>query len=424
MTITARNYYGGAAYHRYTAINEIYTMPAWTNLRVWILSDDDLAATTLHLRLPDVNTLRRLGWETFLIANGSANFVSIEHNDGTAFGPGLDIGQAMKLGLVAKSPASNVDSDWVYSIQPATVRLGTSISKTFNVGSDNGPTNNEAEAYSHETDVWSVLAPLPLGSGTPRESAASEVFVGTDTRGYFSERHLMYRFQLFSYTNVSSSSSTSELSGMSNEGSTIYRVALDSLSADRYSPGGDSWAVQSAPTGVPFNNSVSTDLGLRTWAPAVGNRVYIAAGTPDSAVKMTEWVPATQTYRTTPMPSQTFGTFAPTLVGEFIQLHMQCGGLSSTFTPEFSSNYHGVFNYATDSWATLPVTPVIGRGMGAAGLSSTFDRYTFGMGATAGYPATATGHYQYKVFTQVYSTKSSFAWGDRDRRENAWARIL
>jgi hypothetical protein len=420
MTISALAYYGGSGSHQYTAEFELFTIPNYTQTRVWTVSNADIVAWNgFFLRLPDVTTLRGSGINRLVIFNECTENVAVQHSDGSAFF-NMFAGNTAGLTLIDRTP--NDAASWIRIMAPTMAAKSDNTSRTFNVGSDFGSAN-AAENYDHETDAWAQQDPVPIASGTPYESASSEVFDGNDTDGYFSEDDFMYRFRFNLYTQVATSNSISRFSGMSNEGSTIYKIAQDSLSADRYDPVLDSWSVMPAPTGVPFNNSVSTDWGLRTFLTTAFARIYITAGTPDGSNRMLEWDIANQTYANRSLPVASFGAYAPSMTGLGGVVHMLAGSFNSTVIPDYSSTYHGKYDLTTDAWGTEPQVPIRARGMGCAGVSSTIDRFTFGMGEVAGYPATQTEHYRYKTLQQTYDGRSFFAWGARGRRENAWARV-
>ena len=419
MTISAFTYYGGSGAHKYTSDFELFTIPDYTQTRMWVVSNPDLAATQFFLRLPDVRTLRGEGWNRLVLVNQCTFNVTLQHSDGSAFLT-MSPGNFVKLSLIDRIP--NDAASWVKLSVSTTGVKSDNMTKTFNVGSDFGFAN-DAESYDHDTDVWTTQDPVPLDSGTPYQSACAEVFDGNDTDAYFTEDDFTYRFQSNLYTQVATANSITQHSGMSNEGLTIYKLASDSLAADRYNPLLDSWTVKPAPTGVPFNNSVSADWGLRTFFQTVGSRIFITAGTPDGSNRMLEWNSQTETYLNRSMPVAFYGAFAPSMTGIAFKLHMFSGSFNSTIIPDYSTTYHGKYDLTVDAWTSEPLAPVKARGMGCAGLSSTTDRFTFGMGEVAGYPATQTEHYRYKVLQQVYDGRSFTAWGARGRRENAWARV-
>ena len=420
MTISAPEYYGRSGYHYFTSDLEVFTMPAGTETRFWIMAaDPEVVFTQLSLRLPDVATFRSLGWRRLTIINSMTPALGIQHSDGSPLLT-LASSQVVKLGLLDRVP--NSTTSWATSFKQVLAARRDDTADTFNVGSDFGLTNN-AETYTHELDVWTEKDPVPLASGNPRESACSEVFYNLDTRAYFTESLFFFRFGNNSYTQYATSTVSSLFSGMSNEGTTIYKISLNSTSAERYDPIGDSWATKPAPTGLPFNNSVSADWGLRTFLPTGGARIFIMAGTPDTSNQLQLWNAGTETYEQRSLPAATFGSFAPCMTGIGARLHMHSGSFNSTVVPQYSSTYHGKYDFNVDAWSTEPVVPVVARGMGSAGLSSVVDRYTFGMGATLGYPATQTEHYRYKTLQQTYDARGFFAWGARGRRENAWARV-
>ena len=419
MTILSREYYGGSGSHSFTVEYELYTIPNYTQTRLWGFSNIDIPSFGFYARLPDVTTLRGQGWNRLVIVNQCTAGLTLQHNDGSAF-MNIGAGTGRKLALIDRVP--NSSASWIVTSFTSPVKR-EKLTKTFNVGSDQGGFN-DAETYDHDTDVWTVKDPVPLVSGIPKESACSEVFNGiSNTDAFFTENDYTLKFGDNIYTQVALSNSVSRFSGMSNEGLTIYKIAFDSTAADRYDPLGDSWSVMPAPSGTPFDNTVSTDWGLRTFLTTAFARIYITVGTPDGSNRMLEWDIANQVYTDKSLPVASFGAFAPCMTGLASEVHMFSGSFNSTVIPDFSSTYHGKYDLTVDAWRSEPQVPVQARGMGCAGLSATIDRFTFGMGEVQGYPATQTEHYRYKTLQQVYDGRAFFAWGARARRENAWARV-
>jgi hypothetical protein len=417
--LTKEELYGGSAHYNFTFTGEIYQMADWVRFRVWYFTSDDIGPGVV-VRLPDPQTILQRGGLVFCIANSTTTTLQIQTHTGFPLNT-IAINRASLTWL--RDPDATFANIWISRSKDGTVETADLTAFTVNFGGDTVE-NNKCETYSHETDSWTTRSLIPLPSGTPFTASAGDLLSGTTLNTFFGFDNNFYLWAADILTVKATPAALFDFTGFSSTrglaSNDFIHIGDPSTTVEYYQITGDAWSAGVAPIlAVPISQSVCTNSGTSTG----GQFNYVMAMDPDTALAFLQFEPVGQTWLSQPFPAPPWASFAPFLLGLEGRIHLQQGSFGSGVDPTFSTNAHSVFSETTITWFQLPPSPVFARGMGAADFTIYRDRYTFGMGAAAGYPGTPlVVHYKYSILAQSYTSLSTFAWGTRDRREGSWAR--
>lgn len=448
--MTREELYGGSVDIEYTSSNETFVMPDGTDVRVWVLFDNDIIITNSVIRLPEALSIRSAsglapdgsgsaGGPIFYIVNIGLVSVSLEDSTGNVLGF-LDFDEVFVVSLFN---AFVPGGQWCLIKKPITSAFTGLTDQTISFASETSP-NDQVRAYSYEEDVWESRDVIPV-LGPPSaatavdviEPAAGNTWTGVRFSFMFLEfsdtmaggNYLILDFPTYEAAHSGIADSSGGESGTSTMGDCFTVVNGAVNVAQRVTQ------VYNITTGF-WSNGPPTPAGLPAWGQTTtcdegfkspsNTAVFICPGQPDSATGWYAVFLVSQAYIILPSPPWPWGHTANSIVGVSPTMHLQNGNydFAGVSNPGFSTDAHYEFSKFTISWSALPRSPVVARGMGIRGTSIYQDRYTFGMGADKDHPGTFFfRHIEYNVETRSYRERATTTWGDSDRREGSWARM-
>lgn len=451
--MTREELYGGSVEIEYTMDDETFIMPDGTDLRVWLVLDDDISVSNAAIRLPDPLSIRNAsggapdgsgsaGGPIFYIVNFGLVSVNLEDSEGNVLGF-LGIFETFVVSLFN---AFVPGGQWCLikkSITSGDVGL---TDQTISFGSEI-PLFDQALAYSYEEDVWQTKTPTPFFSG---DSFAATAVDANVTPGFLDTfTGLLQHFNFFRFTDSAGggayakkddvafeavNTGIADATGGDTGSSTLNDFFYASNAAvnpsvrttETYTIVTDIWAAgPPTPSGLsPWGPTVTCDEGFKS----PGNiAIFISPGQPEAAAGWIALFLVTQAYIVLPSPPWPWGATFPSVVGLGTTMHYQNGNFSFSGSPNpgFSTDSHYEFSKFIGTWSALPRSPVVARGMGIRGTSIYQDRYTFGMGADAGVPGGTPfiRHIEYNTASRAYRERATAAWADSDHREGSWARM-
>lgn len=450
--MTREELYGGSVEIEYTMDDETFIMPDGTDLRVWLVLDDELSVSNAAIRLPDPLSIRNAsglapagsgsaGGPIFYIVNFGLVSVNLEDSEGNVLGF-LGIFETFVVSLFN---AFVPGGQWCLIKKPITSAGVGLTDQTISFGSEI-PLFDQVRAYSYEEDVWQTKTPTPFFSG---DSFAATAVDAIDPRFGETFTGLMQHFNFFEFIDSVGGGSYIKLDDLGFEAantgiadSTGGVTASSTLNDFFYTVNGAVNPTQRATE----TYTILTDLwaagpptpsALSAWGPTVtcdegfqslGNiAIFISPGQPESAAGWYALFLVTQAYLILPSPPWPWGATFPSVVGLESRMHYQNGNFnfSASPNPGFSTDSHYEFSKFLGTWSSLPRSPVVARGMGIRGTSIYLDRYTFGMGADAGIPIgnPFIRHIEYNTASRAYRERATAAWADSDHRDGSWARM-
>lgn len=451
--MTRDELYGGSVDIEYTEDDETFIMPDGTDVRVWLLFDNDIVISNSAIRLPDPLSIRRgsgaapdgsgsAGGPIFYIVNfDGLESVNLEDSEGNVLGfMGLD-----EMFVVSLFNAFVPGGQWCLIKKSFTSGGGGFTDQTISFGSQQTPLFDDVRAYSYEEDVWETKSPTPIFTGDAFDATAVDTI---DPRFGDTFTGFMQHFNFYEFSDTMAGGTYLKLDDMASEA--VSTGLADSTGGESgTSTMDDCFYVSNGAVNVAQRvtetYNITTDLwasgpptpsGLVSWGPTVtcdegfkspsNTAIFICPGQPDSATGWYAVFLVSQAYIVLPSPPWPWGHTFTSVVGISPTMHLQNGNynFASSPNPGFSTDAHYEFSKFTISWSALPRSPVVARGMGIRGTSIYQDRYTFGMGADKDHPGTSfIRHIEYNLASRAYRERATAAWADSDGREGAWARM-
>lgn len=432
--MTRDEIYGGSLTHEMFDAADVYVIPDYTDERVIYIFGSDLdPGPGVTVVLPDPATIRQHGWLVYLIINDTNINMTIKDAENNPLGF-LYQGEAVYVGLISAVVPIGPTNGWALKKVAYATGAGTYLAEIVNAGGTDGA-GTGWEKYTYSDDTWlSQPTPLPTTSGTGAEiSSAGIPTANEDFRIFYGQSASFFELQTHS--------AIARQYGNYVHRDTGFAVILGSVI-------GDAMHVSNAQTGQLLKME-AYEVATNTWTDgndfpsfqgftdpqrtncASSNesaggttdydRSYTSPSTLDTSAMLIAYDQQSQVYFVAAYPLWPRGPYLPSMLGIADRLHFQGGSYSEASAVAYSTDSHQEYNPFLNSWQTLPVLPVIGRGLGICQLNDPLDRYFFGMGETTSVPSEVM--FEYNLTTRTYTAKGTQSWGtSRESQNSAWSR--
>lgn len=405
-------YYGGATEFDFTVASEVLQLYD-TTYRLWHFTATVEVTPYVGVSLPDARTLQR-GHPIYYFVNETGHDLRVYTYDEETLLTTVPNGFIIGMSLYSNTTASG---SWVGRARSfaLTPQFEPTLLASFGTMTGAG---QEVFSYALLSDAWTTRTSMPAGGN---DVSAGSIRDGAFAKTFWLSGNVFYEFgpgigHVAKTAPGGTTPSNRPLMGASEK--LMYVDAPGPANTARiYTHGADSWATAAAalPTALTEGSgaeSLSTDNG----------DVWFLSGAPGSQRNFTSYTILTETATAERIPVGS-GFYAAGL-GSVVGTPFVFGGTLSTGGGVSSStSVAQQYRFSSSSWITIPGMPLAGRGQGVCELRGSPGKVFVGMGLWNETTPTTPRMYQYSVSTQDYTVKGTTAWGDADRRENAWANL-